>query len=339
MAGNRGRYTSWFLMLSDKSFPESGYAALGFVQSARWSCNLTTMQIDTKTPEEVDEEAVSDEQFEEYLNSQIGAGGEDTTSSQSGADSQDLNAVLQQLTELVARQQKEIERLEERVDDLEKRTDEQKRWRKEITEVANRAQSEATEAKDTAEKGKEIARCASGKVATLEKEMEDGSDEPEGGTTTGGAEPSSSPLDFLANCRDTRVKELLVEKHNNKRKYRAIQVAKRWEEFAKVRDGRRGKVVIWLREDVEDALTAVMGEKPHPQIVTRVWDTLQAIGGEDLVEARRKISNKQEAHQILRMNLPDAKSLCENRYHQYDLLEDELRGHAGGVTPVVTAAD
>ena len=150
-----------------------------------------------------------------------------------------------------------------------------------------------------------------------------------------GVEPSSSPLDFFANCRQSKVKQAFVEESNRQNTYRAIAVAKRWPEFATRRTD--GSGVFLTKDDVRTALTAELGKQPHRQTVARVWDKLLELGGSDVVEKRRTVGRNQATKQILTMDKDTAEGLLEKRYIGLDLLEATTdKAQTGGVTPVVT---
>lgn len=131
---------------------------------------------------------------------------------------------------------------------------------------------------DDRKKTRDVARSA---MLKAEQEMVD-PDQQEGvEQLPEGIEPSSSPLDFFANCRETKIKELFVERSNRQNTYRVIKIAKRWKEFATERSS--GSGVFFTKEDVTTALTAELGKAPHRQTVKRVWEKLLELGGDDVV--------------------------------------------------------
>jgi hypothetical protein len=140
-------------------------------------------------------------------------------------------------------------------------------------------------------------------------------------------------LDFFANCRQHKVKQRFVDERSEQNTYRALLVAKRWEEFATKRT--TGDRIFFTRDDVRQALTAIMGGQPHGTTITRVWGSMKQLGGSDLTEQTRQVSPKQPVKQILTMDLEAAAGLLEGRYCHLDLLE-ESTASTGGVTPVVT---
>jgi hypothetical protein len=222
-----------------------------------------------------------------------------------------------------------VESQSERIADLESRVNKSDQTR---TDLAKNA----TQAKADAEQAKEIARSASAKAcqveATLEgNESDDTTDETP--QLPGDIEPSTSPLDFFANCRQYKVKKRFVDERSGQNTYRALLVATRWEEFATKRT--TGDGLFFTRDDVRRALTAIMGEQPHGTTITRVWESMKQLGGPDLEERTRRVSAKQPAKEILSMSLETATGLLEDRYCHLDLLEEGTPS-AGGVTPVVT---
>ncbi|PSQ11626.1 hypothetical protein BRC93_05040 [Halobacteriales archaeon QS_5_70_15] len=148
--------------------------------------------------------------------------------------------------------------------------------------------------------------------------------------TPAGVDPASSPLDFFANVRSSNLDENL-----SKNQVRAIRIAKRWDEFAKIshHDGS----VAWDRQAITDALTAELGERPFRETVSRVWEKLESLGSEDVQETRR--NNGQTTGtgtKVLRMDRDVAEGFQEARYVQFDLLEEAMPNGGGGVMPVVT---
>jgi regulator of replication initiation timing len=223
----------------------------------------------------------------------------------------------------------QVETQSERIHELEERIDKNDQTRKDLVKNTTQAKSEA-------EQAKEIARSASAKACQVEAILEEdtvGNGSEGTSQLPGDVEPSTSPLDFFANCRQYKVKQRFVDERNEQNTYRALLVATRWEEFATKRT--TGDGVFFTRDDVRQALTAIMGEQPHGTTITRVWGSMKELGGSDLEERTRQVSPKQPAKQILAMDLETATGLLENRYCHLDLLE-ESAASAGGVTPVVT---
>jgi len=177
----------------------------------------------------------------------------------------------------------------------------------------------------------DVAKSAIAKAQQLEADsdhQEDAEQLPEG------IEPSSSPLDFFANCRQSKVKTMFVERSNRQNTYRAITVAKRWPEFATTRTD--GSGVSMTKADLQTALTAELGKEPHRQTVKRVWEKLVEIGGGDIVEKTRQVGRDQTQTEILAMDMDTAEGLLEKRYVGLDLLENsDHKATTGGVTPVV----
>jgi hypothetical protein len=236
----------------------------------------------------------------------------------------ELEQTIEQLATEATERGLRLEGLENRVDDVEAEQQKDTENRKDLAQNTN-------EAVDTATEAKEIAKSASA-VANQAKSMVEEDDETDKTPTPEGVKPASSPLDFFANCREAKLKERLVERYNQKNDFRAVLVAKQWTDFA---IKTRGETIAWTRDCLRTALTAVMGEKPHGTTVSRVWDSLTELGGDDVIVKRKKISNKQDAEQIIKMHRGTAEQLLDQRYHQFDLLDDTLDVQSG-VTPVVT---
>ncbi|TYL37444.1 hypothetical protein CV102_17720 [Natronococcus pandeyae] len=263
-----------------------------------------------------------------------------TTDSDNAQSTTDLQSLANELRELRSKVEsletenetlkRRVETQSKRIDELEDRVDKNDQTRKDLAK-------NATEAASQAEEAKEIARSASAKAcqveATINKTTADDETAEQTAQLPGDVEPSTSPLDFFANCRQYKVKKRFVDERSEQNTYRALLVAKRWEEFATKRT--TGDGVFFTRDDVRAALTAIMGEQPHGTTITRVWDALRELGGGDLEERTRRVSPKQPAKQILTMDLETAAGLLEDRYSHLDLLE-EGTSSMGGVTPVVT---
>ncbi|GGK83524.1 hypothetical protein [Haloarcula sebkhae] len=177
----------------------------------------------------------------------------------------------------------------------------------------------------------DVAKSAIAKAQQLDAEtdhQEDAEQLPDG------IEPSSSPLDFFANCRQSKVKTMFVERANRQNTYRAISIAKRWPEFATTRTD--GSGVFMTKADLQTALTAELGKEPHRQTIKRVWETLEEIGGDDVVEKTRQVGRDQTKTELLAMDMATAEGLLEKRYIGLDLLEhSDYKATTGGVTPVV----
>ncbi|MFB6179140.1 MAG: hypothetical protein ABEI77_05390 [Halorientalis sp.] len=233
-------------------------------------------------------------------------------------DTERLLAECKQLRDTVERQQETIESQQRTIRDQVAR----------ITDLEARVD----ELEATSEKTRDIARSASAKAeqATADQ-REDAQTLPEG------IDPSSSPLDFFANCRRSKVKQLFVEHSNRANTYRAICVATRWPEFAQQRVD--GSGVFFTKQHIETALTAHLGERPHRQTIARVWDTLRDLGGDDVREKRRQVGRTQTPKRLLTMDRETAERLLDNRYIGLDLLDSTAgKTQTGGVTPVVTGA-
>lgn len=192
--------------------------------------------------------------------------------------------------------------------------------------------SRLADVEDQQERTHDVAKSAIAKAQQLEADPDQQEDAEQ---LPAGIAPSSSPLDFFANCREQKVKELFVEQSNRQNTYRAITVAKRWPEFATERTD--GSGVFMAKDDVEAALVAELGRKPHRQTVLRVWDTLVELGGQDLTEKSRQVGRRQDRTAILAMDAATAEGLLDQRYVGLDLLDAGAdKATLGGVTPVVT---
>jgi vacuolar-type H+-ATPase subunit I/STV1 len=265
-----------------------------------------------KSAEEVDAAQPSDDDVADALGFGPGTADDDLPS-------------REELWSVVQQQQREISQLRERVDDLEDRADKAEESRADLHGITHDAKEDASEAR-------EIAKSASAQANQLKAEVRDDGDDQDGAANAlpGGVDPASSPLDFFSNCRQHKVQRYFTEKRNKKNSYRAIAAAKRWEEFA---TRRQNGAVVWTRDDLKDALTAILSERPHDTTVTRVWRKMRDLGGDDLEEKRRQISNKQEPKDVLKMDRDAAERLLDVRYLEFDLLET---AEESGVTPVVT---
>ncbi|WP_227379912.1 hypothetical protein [Haladaptatus halobius] len=274
--------------------------------------------------EEVDENAVSDEDFAATMGMDMA---EPSTSNASTAEPDPKQKLPSRETmwAVIQQQAEQIGALEERVGELEADAEKASTARKDLT-------ANAHEAKENAENAREISKAATAKVNQLEAEIED---DDESSTTTGlpgGVDPATSLLDLYANCSPYQVKKRLVDKKHKKNSWRAVTAARRWDEFATWR--KNGSGVFWTRADLKEAITAIDGEKPHGTTITRVWEKLVELGGSDVTEKERRVSQKQENVEIVAMDIDTAEGLNEMRYHEFDLLEDGAV--TGGVTPVVT---
>ncbi|WP_135304749.1 hypothetical protein [Haloarcula amylovorans] len=225
--------------------------------------------------------------------------------------------------------------LQDTIDDL--KTDQERTHDIATTASATSEQnaSQIDDLETQQEQTHEVAKSAIAKAQQLEADTDQQEDAEQ---LPAGIEPSSSPLDFFANCRSQKIKTLFVEKSNRQNTYRAINVAKRWPEFATERTD--GSGVFFTKSDVEDALLAELGSMPHRQTIKRVWDKLQELGGTDLVHKTRQVGRKQDQTELLAMDTETAEGLLDKRYVGLDLLDgSEDKATTGGVTPVVTGAD
>jgi len=304
-----------------------------------------------KDPDEVDDETPDDHDVAEAL------GFEDVDESDSTDTSIDLPdeipadgdlweivcelaGELEQVKQDLAAERRDKERLQEHVDELRQEQQRADRNRKEIASQLNEINESIAEADKAVGKAKEIAKNANANAEQAKSIAETGEtafDQEDAEELPGGVAPSSSPLDFLANCRQLRVKKHLVDQGTpRKNRFRALLVMKRWEEFATKRTD--GSGIFWTRDNVQDALTAILGERPHAQTLKRVWGEMKALGSSDIDVTDRKVSAKQNAKEIIAMDMETADGLHETRYHHLELLDTDGQV-TGGVTPVVTQPD
>ncbi|NKE37918.1 methyl-accepting chemotaxis protein [Natronococcus sp. JC468] len=236
---------------------------------------------------------------------------------------------------VLQKQAKTIEQLESRLEDVEQEQSRGQRNRQEIASRMNELDEKVDEVTETADEAKEIAKSATSTAEQAKSIAETGEtafDREDAEALPGGVEPSSSPLDFFANCRQHNVKQRFVDEQNKQNTWRAIAVAKRWEEFATKRTD--GSGVFFTRDDLREGLTAILGKRPHAQTLKRVWNSLKEIGSTDVELKRRRVGPKQDPKELLTMDIETAEGLLETRYHHLDLLEEGTV--SGGITPVVT---
>lgn len=288
-----------------------------------------------KDPDEVDDETPDDRDVAEAL----GFDDVDEETSTDPTDDDELPSRAE-MWAVIQEQAETIDRLEERVDELQQEQNRADRNRQEIASQLNEINVSIAEVDEAADEAKEIAKAASSNAEQAKSIAETGEtafDQEDPEELPGGVEPSSSPLDFLANCRQHRVKKHLVDQGTpRKNRFRALLVMKRWDEFATVR--KDGSGIFWTRDNAQEALTAILGERPHAQTLKRVWGEMQALGSSDVDVTERSVSAKQDAKEIVAMDMETAEGLLEARYHHLELLDADGQV-TGGVTPVVTQPD
>jgi len=162
----------------------------------------------------------------------------------------------------------EISKLQERVDELEQQQAETHDIATTAVGKAQTNESAIDDLNDAHAKTRDIARSAIAKAEQIEADADTQEDAE---ALPDGVAPSVSPLDFFANCRQSKIRKLFVEDSNKKNTYRAIRVAQLWDEFAHEAYG--SDDIEWTRDDIEQALTTHLGTKPHRMTVSRVWDT------------------------------------------------------------------
>lgn len=271
-----------------------------------------------KSADEVDAEQPSDAEFAAFM-------GVERTS-QDAEEPEDDEPTKAELWAVIKSQQQTIEALEGRVEELEEEVEKTRETQKNFAKDLSNATTNSEEAK-------EIARSANANVNQLEAKVEGDDQQEKKHDLPGDVKPSSSPLDFFANCSTFNVKRRFVERQNKSNTYRAVEVAKKWQEYAHRRND--GSAVFWTKADVESALIEVLGEAPHRQTVSRVWSKLKELGSGDVREKTRQVGRTQDPKDILVMSMDTAEGLTEGRYRGLDLLDAD-GGETGGVTPVVT---
>jgi len=225
-------------------------------------------------------------------------------------------------------------RLQTRLDELEAT---QERTHDVATTASAKAETNAAQLDDLEDKHERTHDIAKSAIAKAHQLEADSDHQEDAEALPHGVEPSSSPLDFFANCRQSKLKTMFVEESNRQNTCRAITIAKRWPEFATKRTD--GSGVFMTKDDMTTALTAHLGRTPHRQTVSRVWEKLCELGGRDCTEKTRQVGRKQEPTEILTMDIDTAEGLLEKRYVGLDLLEtSDRKAITGGVTPVVTGA-
>ncbi|WP_336331192.1 hypothetical protein [Haloarcula sp. CGMCC 1.2071] len=277
-----------------------------------------------------DDGTATDQALADHLDINIGQDETDTDELQALVN--DLDGDVSPLVSSV------LETLVATIDDLHERVTELEADLEQTHDVATTAVGDAAtndqrldDLEAQQETTRDVAKSAIAKAQQLEADtdqQEDAEQLPEG------IEPSSSPLDFFANCRQSKVKTMFVERSNRQNTYRAISIAKRWPEFATKRTD--GSGVFMTKNHIETALTAELGKEPHRQTIKRVWETLVDIGGDDVVEKTRQVGRDQTQTEILAIDMATAEGLLEKRYVGLDLLENsDHKAATGGVTPVV----
>ena len=257
----------------------------------------------------------------------------DTDALRSLVDELDVESPL--ITSVLGSLIETVDELQDRVDELE--TQQEATHDIATTAVGNAARNEThlDSLDETTTETRTIARTAVGKA---EQAIVDPDQQEDIEQLPAGIEPSTSPLDFFANCQPAKIKEVFVERSNRTNTYRAIAVAKRWKEFGT--SSHNGDTIAFDRDDLRSALTAELGEKPHRQTVSRVWDKLVDLGGTDLEPRAHRVSNRRDKKDLLVMHRDTAEGLLEERYVDLDLLDGaDAKTAAGGVTPVVTRAE
>lgn len=250
-------------------------------------------------------------------------------------ESQLLQALVEQHRQLASRVsdlERENQRLREKVAAKAETLNEQEETIKNLAATTNELREKLNEVDEKTETARDVAKSASAKAHQLETDSDQQEDAEQ---LPHGVEPSSSPLDFFANCRQRKVKRVFVEEGQKTNTYRAIRVMKWWDRFGTVRSD--GSGVFFDRDAVTQCLTALLNNQPHPQTVSRVWEKIRELGGEDVVEKSRQVGRSQDKKKILAMDIETAEGLLEQRYIGLDLIDGAVsKASSGGVTPVVT---
>jgi hypothetical protein len=285
----------------------------------------TTPNDDSGTDSTATDQALADE-----LDMDIGGDGADIDARQSLVSDlgDEVTPPVSSVLELLVGT---IDNLQDRISDLEDELDQ-------IHDVATTAIGDAAtndqrleELEYKQETTHDVAKSAIAKAQQLEADADHQEDAEQ---LPGGIEPSSSPLDFFANCRQSKVKTMFVERSNRQNTYCASSIAKSWPEFATKRTD--GSGVFMTKADLQTALTAELGKEPHRQTIKRVWEKLVEIGGSDIVEKTRQVGRDQTQTKILAMNMETADELLEKRYVGLDILKNsDHKAATSGVTAVV----
>ena len=116
----------------------------------------------------------------------------------------------------------------------------------------------------------------------------------------------------------------------------AVETVRRHSEFATM--GRGGNT--WFRrEDIREALTAIMGKSPHRQTIARVYEKIDDLGGTDVRESSLGSWKADGGEKALRIDPETIERFEEGRYVGMGLLAGT--GSTGSapdaLTTVVTA--
>ncbi len=195
---------------------------------------------------------------------------DDQLAAQLGTDISDDAPDTEALQELIGQLEEEtsppvssvLEGLVAMINQLQDRVEELEAQQEQTHDIATTAVGKSAEAEsrldDIEEQQEETHEVAKSAIAKAQQLEADPDQQEDAETLPEGTEPSSSPLDFFANCRQAKVKTMFVERSNRQNTYRAISIAKRWPEFATERTD--GSGVFFTKDDVETALTAELGK-------------------------------------------------------------------------------
>ena len=230
----------------------------------------------------------------------------------------DLKETVNVQRQTIKHQGEVITDLEERVKaleaDAEKAESTRKHLTKSVSELSERVEASGTDA--TTDAG----------------DQQDGTAGTDETATQAGPTPASSSLDFFLNNDQYYVNQAV-----SSNRARAVETVRRWQEFATV--GRSDN--IWFRrEDVKEALTAIMGKKPHRQTIARVYEKIDEMGGQDVRETSFGAWKANGGEKALKATPETMDRFEEGRYVGMGLLSGN--GSTGStpdaLTTVVTAS-
>ena len=289
-----------------------------------------------KDADAVNDESVSNDAFE----AAFGFDADDASATkavQSASYEQQQGAEFptrEEMWAIITRQQEQIDDLARNVEDLQE-TVEGLRETVEKKNQAIRAQAETIttleEQVDELETNAEKARHTRKELLKSVRELaDDSTDEPTTNEQSGPAAASSS-LDFFLNNDQYYVNQSVSEN-----RARAVETVRRHAEFATT--GRGGNT--WFRrEDVREALTAIMGKSPHRQTIARVYEKIDDLGGTDVRESSFGSWKANGGEKALRIDPETIERFEEGRYVGMGLLAGT--GSTGSapdaLTTVVTA--
>lgn len=294
-----------------------------------------------KSPDQVDQEAPSQDAVAAALGMEFSDGSPNTTSdgaetSEDVAADIDLDSdaagILQKVLERVSRLERENAQLSKRVENLEEDNREKGDRINELEEQVAELEDAKEAAEDAVATSKEIASAVN---ALQEDDVGEGDDR--GGDRGDHPAEASSPMDFFVNCQ-----QFHVDRKLSANRARAVQIVRRYDEFAQ--KGRGTGAVIFEKSDVVQALHVIMGKRPHRETANRVWEYIDGMGKQDIEQTTVQIGREDSKKEVLKITPDTLERFDEGRYVGMNLLEGINAGEAqnvargGGVTPVVTGA-